>query len=516
MNAMKLGRRDLLIGTGGLAGVAIIARFPRWIAARPKFSAYPFTLGVASGDPLPDSVVLWTRLAPDPLNGGGMPAASVPVQWQVATDPNMRRIVRRGTARATPDFAHSVHIEVDGLQPDRFYWYQFRAGNELSPIGRTRTAPAPGAPIEQLTFAFASCQDWQNGFYPAHKHLAEEDLNFVVFLGDYIYGDGAEADAPRQHSGSECITLDDYRNRYAQYKTDPNLQAAHAAFPWIVTWDDHEVDNNYADLHPANNQSREAFVRRRANAYRAYYEHMPLRPTSLPDGSNLRLHRRFTFGDLAQFHVLDTRQYRTDQPCGDGAQPRCPGALAEAATMMGTEQERWLLQRLDESPARWNVIAQQVMMAQFDFDPRPRTGMFNMDQWDGYVAARNRLVSFLQQRQPANPVVITGDIHSSWVNDLKADFNNPDSATVGTEFVGTSLSSAFPADYVPVVKLARLANPHNKFFEGTTHGYVRCQITREGWQSDYRVVSSILEPDAAIKTMASFLVEHGKPGAQRL
>jgi alkaline phosphatase D len=184
--------------------------------------------------------------------------------------------------------------------------------------------------------------------------------------------------------------------------------------------------------------------------------------------------------------------------------------------MMGTEQERWLLQRLDESPARWNVIAQQVMMAQFDFDPRPRTGMFNMDQWDGYVAARNRLVSFLQQRQPANPVVITGDIHSSWVNDLKADFNNPDSATVGTEFVGTSLSSAFPADYVPVVKLARLANPHNKFFEGTTHGYVRCQITREGWQSDYRVVSSILEPDAAIKTMASFLVEHGKPGAQRL
>ena len=512
----QLGRRSFLKSAGGLAGIALVSQWFRPAVAQPKFSAYPFSLGVASGEPLPDSVVLWTRLAPDPLNGGGMPLVNIPVRWQVATDSKMSRVVERGMVMATPELAHSVHVEVRGLQPAQSYWYQFKAGREISPIGRTRTAPSVGDRVEQMSFAFASCQNWQNGFYIAHKHLAEEDLDFVVFLGDYIYEYGAQLDAPRQHKGSECFTLADYRNRHAQYKTDPNLQAAHAAFPWIVTWDDHEVNNNYANLTPKDDQSQEGFWQRRASAYQTYYEHMPLRLMSLPKGADIQLYRRFTFGDLAQFSVLDTRQYRTDQPCGDDLQPRCAQALDETATMMGLKQERWLLQGLNQSQVRWNAIAQQTMLAPYNLEPRLQVGVFNMDQWDGYVAARDRLLNFLQQRQPANPVVITGDIHSSCVNDLKADFSNPDSTTLATEFVGTSISSSFPPEYVAAVQRARTANPHMKFFEGTRHGYVRCRLTPKQWQSDYRVVSGLLDPDAKISTLASFVVEDGRPGAQKV
>lgn len=511
----KAKRRGFLIGAGALTGLAV-SQWSSRVIAQPKFSGYPFTLGVASGDPLPDSVVLWTRLAPDPLNGGGMPARNVPVQWQISTDANMSKVVLRGTVIATPELAHSVRVVVGGLQPDRWYWYQFKAGNEVSRIGRTRTAPALGTPVNQLRFAFASCQDWQNGFFTAYKHMAEEDLNFVVHLGDYIYEYGPQPGGPRQHNSPEIVTLADYRNRHALYKTDPNLQEVHAAFPWIVTWDDHEVENNYAGLIPEENQSQQAFVNRRANAYKAYYEHMPLRSSALPQGPNAQLYRRLTFGDLAEFNVLDTRQYRTDQPCGDGLNVRCPQAFDPAATMTGQEQEQWLFQGLSNSQARWNVIAQQTMLAEYDFDARPGIEVFNLDQWDGYVAARNRLLGFLQQRQPSNPVVLTGDIHSSWVHDLKVDFSNPASATVGTEFVGTSISSDFPAQFIAPVTAALRDNPHTKFFDGAFRGYVRCNLTRDRWQSDYRVVSSILDPNASISTLASFVVQNGQPGAQRL
>ncbi len=509
-------RRRFLLGAGTLTGLAIAGQSWQKVVALPKFSGYPFSLGVASGDPLPNSVVLWTRLAPNPLNGGGMTRQNVRVRWQIAADENMRQVVRVGTTIATPELAHSVHVDVRGLQPDKWYWYQFKVGNELSPIGRTRTAPARRDRIASFRFAFANCQDWQNGYYPAYRHLAEEDVDLVVHLGDYIYEYGPQTGGPRQHNSPEIVTLADYRNRHALYKTDLNLQAAHAAFPWIVTWDDHEVENNYAGLIPEDNQSQQEFLRRRANAYQAYYEHMPLRRSSLPQGPNLQLYRRFTFGDLAQFNVLDTRQYRTDQPCNDGLKPRCTEALDPAATMTGTEQEQWLLRGLDKSPARWNVIAQQTMMAEYDFDARPSAEVFNMDQWDGYVAARARLLTFLNQRRPSNPIVLTGDIHSSWVHDLKLDFSNPASPTVGTEFVGTSITSDFPAQFIAPVRAALPDNPHTKFFDGAFRGYVRCNLTRDRWQSDYRVVSTILDPNASISTSASFVVENGQPGAQRV
>ncbi|YAF97642.1 MAG: alkaline phosphatase [Nodularia sp. CChRGM 3473] len=510
--ANRCRRRSFLLGAGFLTGLTITSQWHP-VLANPRFSGYPFSLGVASGDPLPDSVVIWTRLAPNPLFGGGMPQNNVPVRWRVALDENMRRVVRRGTALATPELAHSVHVDVRGLDPDRWYWYQFQVGREVSPIGRTRTAPAFFGSISQLNFAFVSCQDWQNGFYTAFRHLAEENLDLVVHLGDYIYEGGPRSGAPRQHNGPEIITLNDYRNRHALYKTDSNLQAAHAAFPWIVTWDDHEVDNNYANLIPEDDQTLEAFTKRRANAYQAYYEHMPLRLSSLPNGPDMLLYRRFTFGNLAEFNVLDTRQYRTDQPCDDGLKPRCPEAFDPNATMTGSEQEQWLLTGLDQSRSRWNIIAQQTMFAQYNFNSNPDIAVFNMDQWDGYVAARARLLNFLNQRQPSNPVVITGDIHSSWVHDLKLDFDDPNSPTVGTEFIGTSISSDFPSQFIAPVRDALPNNPHTKFFDGAFRGYVRCQLTPALWQTDYRVVSSIIDLNASVKTLASFVVENGQPGA---
>ncbi|HEY9783592.1 MAG TPA: alkaline phosphatase [Leptolyngbyaceae cyanobacterium] len=510
----QVSRRRLLLGAGALTGFAIATQWQNKVIAQPKFSNYPFSLGVASGDPLPDSVVLWTRLAPDPLNGGGMPSSPVSVRWQIADDENMRRIVRSGVAIAKPELGHSVHVDVKGLRPARWYWYQFRVGNEVSPIGRTRTAPERGDRINQFRFAFVNCQDWENGYYTAYQNMTEEDLDLVVHLGDYIYEYGPQPGKPRQHNSPEIVSLADYRNRHAQYKTDSNLQAVHAAFPWIVTWDDHEVENNYANDISENNDPAQEFLLRRSAAYQAYYEHMPLRRSSLAQGSNLLLYRRFTFGDLAEFNVLDTRQYRTDQPCGDGIKPRCEEAFDPNATMTGLEQEQWLFQGLDRSQASWNIIAQQTMLAEYDFDARPEMEVFNMDQWDGYVAARQRLLEFLEKRQPSNPVVITGDIHSSWVHDLKTDFGNPNSPTVGTEFVGTSISSDFPEQFIQPTTAALRDNPHTKFFNGSLRGYVRCQLTRDRWQSDYRVVSTILEPNASISTLASFVVEDGQRGAQ--
>lgn len=513
----KVNRRKLLIGTGAFTGLAIASQFPRKVIAQSRFSGYPFSLGVASGEPFPDSVVLWTRLAPDPLNGGGMPNNPVPVKWQIAADESMKQIVRSGTEMAVPEFGHSVHIEVSGLRPATWYWYQFRVGNEVSPIGRTRTAPAMGDRVNRFRFAFASCQNWQQGYYTAYKYMAQEDLDLVVHLGDYIYEGGVSATAVRPHNGPEPYTVEEYRNRYALYKSDPNLQAAHAAFPWLVTWDDHEVDNNYADEIPQDPelQSREDFLRRRAAAYQVYYEHMPLRRFSIPRGPDMQLYRRLTFGDLAEFNVLDTRQYRSDQACGDGQDVGCTEALDPSRTITGAEQERWLFDGLARSQARWNILAQQVFMAQRDFDPEAEVRL-SMDAWDGYVASRDRLFDFIQKRQPSNPIVLTGDVHSNWVADLKADFNNPSSATLGTEFVGTSISSSGNGSDTNANTEGILAeNPHIKFFNGQ-RGYVSCEITPTRWQSDYRVVSAVTTPDAPISTRASFVVENGQPGAQQV
>ncbi len=511
-----LNRRNFLIGTAACFGLTIARPFSsRAVAQVPKFFADPFSLGVASGDPVPDGVVLWTRLAPDPLNGGGMPPQPVPVKWEVATDEQMKNIVQRGTAIADPRLAHSVHVEVQGLEAAHWYWYRFTVGSAASPIGRTRTAPAFGARLDRLAFAFASCQHYESGYFTAYQHMSHEDLDLVLHLGDYIYEGAAQSGRVRMHNGPEIMTLADYRNRYALYKSDPHLKLAHALFPWLVTWDDHEVENNYANDISEDNAPRRAFLARRMQAYQAYYEHMPLRHWSLPRGPNMQLYRRLRYGDLADFFILDTRQYRTDQPCGDGIKFPCREAFDPKATIMGQRQERWLLNGLAQSRACWNIIAQQVMIAPVDVEPGPEQRL-SMDKWSGYIAERNRFLKFLRDRKPSNPVVLTGDIHSNWVADLKADYDNLNSEVVGTEFVGTSISSGGDGmEMRPDIVRVMAENPHLKF-HNNQRGYVRCVLTPKRWQTDFRVVSAVTTPGAAIATRASFVVESGRPGAERL
>lgn len=511
-------RRGFLLAGGGLAAWPLVGR-PTAAFARRRVPVkdYPFKLGVASGEPAADGCVLWTRLAPDPLNGGGMLAESVEVGWEVAHDEQMGKVVARGTAVATPELAHAVHVEVPGLEPDRWYFYRFTAGGETSPIGRARTAPPADSLPQRLRFAFASCQHYEQGLYTAYEHMAAEDLDLIVHLGDYIYEypTKVKGKVVRRHVGPECNALVDYRNRYAQYKTDEHLQAAHAAAPWLVTWDDHEFDNNCAGAtseQPGVDAAE--FLARRARAYQAYYEHMPLRAAQLPQGPNCRLYRQRSFGRLANFAILDTRQYRTDQPCGDGEKPPCDGAYDPKATLLGDEQEKWLYATLGKSPARWNVLAQQVMMARVDRLPGPIPA-YSMDQWPGYEANRQRILKFLAEGRVANPVVLTGDIHSNWVNDLQVNSADAKSPVVGTEFVGTSISSGGDSPASGWDTYGVLAeNPFVKFYN-RERGYVACEVTPDRWQSHYRTVAYISRPGAPRIDRQSFVVLDGHPGAHK-
>lgn len=508
-----LDRRRFFIHSGQWLSLLALSPVDRIVAA-PKFVHNPFTLGIASGDPSPDGVVLWTRLAPEPLAGGGMSNDAVEVEWVIAEDEKLSKGVRKGKALADPKLAHSVHVEVQGLNPAHWYFYRFHAGRFDSPVGRTRTAPALGAAVGQLRFAFASCQHYESGFYTAYQHMAEEDLDVVVHLGDYIYEGGAGEKGVRKHNSAEIVSLNDYRNRYALYKSDELLQRAHARFPWIVTWDDHEVDNDYAGDAPEDRQTRAAFLERRASAYQAYYEHMPLRKRSMPAGSNMLLYRRVPYGKLVEFSVLDTRQYRTDQPCGGGRAPLCEGARDARQTMLGQEQEEWLYQGLAASRARWNVLAQQVMIGGIDLKPGQGES-FAMDKWNGYVMERARLLSFLEDKKIVNPVVITGDIHSNWALNLHRDPEKPETPVVAAEFVGTSISSAGDGVDIPELIQGMLPdNPHVRFFNAQ-RGYVSCIVNPGVWRSDYRVVPAVTRPGAPVSTRASFVVEHGKPGLQR-
>lgn len=480
-----------------------------------RLSSYPFPYGLASGDPNEHGVVLWTRLSAEALREAGATDLSVPVHWELATDNGFTNSVARGVHSARPELGHSVHVEVQGLNPGRPYWYRFIASGETSPTGRTVTLPAPGTPADRLRFAFASCQNYENGYYTAYRHMADEDLDLVFHLGDYIYERRFGSADVRQHEAGEVHTLDEYRARYALYRADADLQAAHAACPWVVTADDHEVDNNWAATTPEDDQDPAEFLLRRAAAFQAFYEFMPLRSASVPTGSSMALNRRVRFGDLADFHVLDGRQYRTDQACGDGRKILCPEALDPDRTMLGTAQEAWLFDGLAASPSRWNILANQVMIARLEGVAPDGQPLVSMDRWDGYPAAQQRLLSFLDRTRPSNPVVITGDIHSNWAADLKRDFRDPASNTVGAELVGTSISSGGDGADVRDSTADTLGrNPHIHFFNGQ-RGYVRCEVTPERLAADYRVVRYVTRPDAPVATRATFVVEEGRPGLVR-
>jgi alkaline phosphatase D len=512
-------RRAFLLASARITALAALGPLGACVEPGPvRFDRDPFMLGVASGDPLPDGVVLWTRLAPDPLDGGGVRSTPVAVDWLVARDDAMKDVVRSGQVRALPDLAHSVHVEVDGLESDRVYWYRFRAGGVESPVGRTRTAPAAASPAQRLRFAFGSCQNYPQGYYTAHAHLAREDLDVVLFLGDYIY-EGAERGVAREYAkrGSWGFRLSDYRERYAQYKSDPDLQASHAAFPWIVTWDDHEVENNYAGAIDKGDPGNKAALARRAAGYQAFYEHMPVR-VPRPQGPDLKLHRALSFGDLATFHVLDTRQYRSPEValCSEAdAAPSgyCPASIDPSRTMLGPEQRSWLLGGLAGSASAWNFVAQSVRFAEMDSSPLPSTKRFDgVDNWMGYVADRQAILErFVRTR---NPVVLSGDSHVNFLYDLKLDFSDPGSPTVGTEILGTSISSEGDPFIEQTLFDPSSKNPQLRFFDNH-RGYVRCTLERGRLVTDFRAVSTVREPTAIVRTIASFVVEDGHPGAHR-
>jgi alkaline phosphatase D len=517
----RIGRRQWLAGALALGACQAAPAVVRRAIAQPRIAGDTFTLGVASGYPLPTGVVLWTRLAPSPLvPGGGMPREVVPVEWEVAADERMSQVVRRGTASAAPAWAHAVHVEVDGLEPGRWYWYRFRAAGQESAIGRTRTAPATDAPVDRLRFAFASCQHYEQGYFGAYRHMRADDLDLIAFVGDYIYESSWGRNHVRTHGAPEPFTLEDYRIRHALYKTDADLQAAHALCPWIFTWDDHEVSNDYANDRGEALVSREWFLRRRAAAYRAYYEHQPLRRQMVPLGAGAQLYHRVGWGGLTQFHVVDDRQFRSHQPCtpaGRGGSSvvgeECADRLDARLTMLGAEQEAWLQSGLDRSRARWNVMVQQTLMAQLDRKPGPGQ-RFWTDGWDGYPAARRRLLEYLGQRKPANPVVIGGDVHSYWVSDLKPDFDDARSTVVATEFVGTSITSQNSGTEEQLRALLP-DNPHIRFASNSRRGYVRVEVTSERMRTDLRAMRSVTDPHADAETLASFVVEDGRPGAVR-
>jgi alkaline phosphatase D len=374
-----------------------------------------------------------------------------------------------------------------------------------------------------VRFAFASCANWQHGYFSAYRHMAAENPDLIIFLGDYIYEfttEGQEADKlARQHDARTAVDLTGYRNRYALYRTDPDLQELHAAAPCLMTWDDHEVENDYAnewslrvDVPP------EEFLRRRAAAYQAYYEHMPLRISSMPQGSAVRLYERFRFGNLVSFTVLDGRQYRSKQPCaladyrgGHVAPESCTERLDPARTYLGREQEQWLFEGFKKSESAWNVIAQEQLVATFRQKNRAGTWGHWTDGWDGYPAARGRMLDAVAATRISNPVFIGGDSHSYWTTDVKADFSNPASATVATEFVGTSITS----DPAPrnLFDPSLPENPHVRYFENDYRGYIGVDIARTHMEARLQVISDRLDPRATISTLKRFVVESGKPGA---
>ena len=521
---LDLSRRGLLRGTTAMAALGALAPPIRQAIAQPVFRAYPFAMGVASGDPTPDGMVLWTRLCPDPLAGGGMPRVAVEVGWEIAADPAMRQIVQKGTALARPELGHSVHVEVAGLQPGRPYHYRFRAGREASPIGHTRTAPAADAMPTAMRFISAGCQHWEHGFFTAWRHVAEEaQIDFVAHYGDYIYEYRARANAPggapavRQHNSEEIYTIDDYRNRYALYRSDADLQAAHAAHPFLMSFDDHEVDNNWAGIHSEEDGSArfpiavppEIFALRKAIAFQAWYEAMPVRRAQMPRGPEITAWRALRWGRLAEIAVLDTRGYRDNQPCGDINGAPCAEVDRPEQHMLGAAQEAWLHDRLARTDATWKVLAQQVPVMRRDIGTE-RLGI-SMDKWDAYPKARDRLTRHIHDAGVKNVAILTGDVHQAWAGTVHLHPDDPKSPAVASEFVATSISSNGDGSEV-IGSTGRMfaRNPHIAFFNNR-RGYTLHEATEQRLLATFRGLDQVSRPGASRTDKGAFVTEAGNP-----
>lgn len=526
----RLDRRRFLLGASSLALFTGLDPAVRAWAA-PKFDAYPFKLGVASGDPLPDGFVIWTRLAPKPLEEhGGMPMLAVPVRWEVAEDERFGRIVRSGTEMARPELGHSVHVEPAGLEPSRPYWYRFTVDGaaDASPVGMVRTAPAAGDMPQRLRLAVVGCQSYFQGWFDAYRHLAQEPgLDAVFHYGDYIY-EGASGrfkdrfpilDAAgnlvpeRDHFGDEIYTLDDFRRRYAQYKSDADLQAAHATVAFIMSFDDHEVDNDWGGEQDQDNTPPEAFLLRRFVALQAWYENLPVRRAQFPrvDGGT-RYFRRLDFGQLLRMHVLDTRSHRTNQICRDASSPKCRHVEGRPSTIMGAEQEAWLGEGLDNK-ARWNLLAQQVFVMPLQAkSPEGKVAPPFVDKWDGFPGSRQRLTRMIADRKLTNVVIAAGDAHMNAVGEVPLSDEDRDGPTIATEFLATSIASNGDGGLVtPHVK--RFADADNPFLKlvDDLRGYHTYDITPDQWRTDVKAMDQVQRKGGKLTTRASFVVEPHAP-----
>ncbi|MFZ5726767.1 MAG: alkaline phosphatase D family protein [Pseudomonadota bacterium] len=516
-------RRHFLAGAT-LAGLAA----PAIVRAQGLLRDFPFQLGVAAGDPASDGFVIWTRLAPEPMERhGGMPLTNVPVEWEVARDGGFREVVAKGTALARPELAHSVHVELTGLQPDRPYYYRFTAAGERSLRGRARTLPAPGAKVDALKFGVAGCQHFESGFYGAYRHMAREELAFVYHYGDFIYeyhqdylfDDGLPIRPVRQYAQRALFDLTDFRNAYAQTLLDIDQQAVRAVHAHLSSFDDHEIRNNWVSDHDnwkmgldkddPDAVSPEVFMLKKQAAMQAWYEHMPVRRSLLPRGGMVATHREFRYGDLMAMQLLDTRQYRDDQPCGDGFKPACPDVFAKDRQVLGKAQEEWLARNLARGGATWNALAQQVTMMSLDRRRRPEETekILNLDSWAGYEAARTRMLSRFAGLD--NNIVLTGDEHQNFCGDLVLE-----DKVVGAEFVATSISSGGDGSDKRVGTDEWLArNPELKF-ANDQRGYLVCEVGREAWQTHFMVVDKVSTPVNTLSKRATGVVERGVAGVK--
>lgn len=502
-------RLVLAAAVGAACAMAAPALLRHARASSLRLDSSPFGLGVASGLPRPDSVVLWTRLMGEEL------PPRVTVQWEVAKDESFRQVIASGSQTAEASWAHSVHAEPTGLEPGRSYWFRFTALGERSSPARTRTAPAPDS-AATLRLATASCQRLEHGHFAAWRDIGAFEPDLVLFLGDYIYEYPGAPDAVRSVSGGLVSSLQGYRERYAQYKADPLLQAAHAAAPWAVVWDDHEVANDYAGLQAGLPLAD--FEARRAAAYRAWWEHMPLPMSARPQGAQLRIHTHLDWGRLARILLLDNRQYRDPQACRGPLSPfgagrvrerDCP-ALADAQrSMLGREQERWLEQQFS-TQHRWNLLAQQTLMTPLRLSDDGEAQVWT-DGWDGYAPARERLLQGAAARRVPGLVVLGGDIHAHVVANLRADASR-NAAVVGTELCGTSISSRGPA--AARFENALAQHPHVVWGQARKRGSVLLDLNEQLLRADMRAVDNPRDASSPVRSAARFAVEARHAGAQ--
>ena len=505
---MSLSRRSLIGRAALVAGAQILMAKGIAAASAPapksRFTSDPFALGVASGDPRADGATIWTRLV-----GAGLQLLDAPVRvpWEVSETESFSRIVRTGEDVAIDQAAHALHIDIEGLRPGRDYFYRFYAGDVVSRTGQFRTLPIKA---DQFRIALTACQHWEHGYFSAYADLVHQAPDLVLQVGDYIYeksfGDGPDV---RHFPDSDPVTLADYRARHALYKTDPHLQAAHAAAVWLAAPDDHEVENDYAGTHSALSES-EAFLRRRANAYQAYLEHMPISLTRLTPGG-VRFHGKVDIGDLARLYLLDTRQYRSPQPRAPEGRargavvPRAEAERSEGRSMLGAAQEAWLNGELACPQPPWTILAQQTLFAPLALQ-RPEGEMIWSDMWDGYPAAREAVLEALDGEAIQRALILSGDVHSFWRNDILHKGRH-----IANEIVTSCLASRnAPA---ALFATAEADNPHVKYLDNAHAGYTLAEFDRHGARISFRAVRDLTDPESEVFELHVAEIEGpGKPG----